>query len=215
MVNKARKLIRGFTLIELLVAMALVAILSTIVVASFRNGNRSKSVALGIDLTTSALRTAQGASLTGGKIAAFSCTIDGLPSNQASEYRIRFSSGSSTYLLLAYDKCSNPPVTLETYQLAQNVLISSTGLKVTSQSGTTSTAIMSLELRFSPPFGKITASLDGEAFVPFRNSNIQIQSEDGSVIRNLTLDGISGTINSNLVSIGPAFISLVSLKKWK
>jgi prepilin-type N-terminal cleavage/methylation domain-containing protein len=50
---------KAFTLVELIVAIAIIVTLSSIVVANFQNGNKSRAVQAASDTVASAVRTAQ------------------------------------------------------------------------------------------------------------------------------------------------------------
>jgi prepilin-type N-terminal cleavage/methylation domain-containing protein len=188
MKQKIRKIVNGFTLIELLVAMAVMATLAVIVLASFRQGEKSRGVNLAADTVTQAIRVAQNDSKTGLQVPSFNCT-DKLPS----QYDLVFNPGSTVITLFATDKCSNAPVALETYTMPNNFSLSSTGFSVDSRNVSSS-----LDIKFIPPFATSTASVDGGAFAAFNASNFKVQSTDGSVVQQVALDGISGRVDKQV-----------------
>jgi prepilin-type N-terminal cleavage/methylation domain-containing protein len=180
---------KGFTLLELLVALSITAILTTVVLANFNQGNKSRSVLLATDVVLSALRTAQNDSLNPQNLSSGTC-----PDKVPASYDVLFDNTSSakTYYLLAYDKCGSQQI-LKQYILSKLVQIRPTnGLAVDGTSLGASGGI--LEIRFTPPFGRLTVSSNGSAYRDFNSADIFVQSTDGATNKTVTVSGISGRI---------------------
>jgi prepilin-type N-terminal cleavage/methylation domain-containing protein len=184
--TRLRKLVKGFTLIELLVAMAVIAILSVILIASFRTGEKSRGVALAADTVSQALHIVLNDSQAGVAVPAFNCTT-----KNPSEYHLKFTAGSPEVTLYAYDSCHNPPVALETYTLPNNFNLSS-AFSVDSV-----TANSTLEFKVLPPFAKTSVSIDGGTYAQFGSAKMTVVSRDGSVTKDVTLNGITGQVNAS------------------
>jgi prepilin-type N-terminal cleavage/methylation domain-containing protein len=194
--KKVRKLIKGFTLIELVVGVVIVAILSTVITAGFHQANKSKSLVLGVDIITSAIRTAQAKSLSGYVIPGSTCS----QGNQASEYHLKFFPISTqtsivSINLYAKDKCGNDYL-LETYRLPNNLIIS----RYMGSVDSTPLYFYNLDIKFDPPFGKTSYSkYEGDPFVGFQTLTLAVSPDEfGNGSKHLSLDGITGKIDTDI-----------------
>jgi prepilin-type N-terminal cleavage/methylation domain-containing protein len=168
---------KGFTLIELIVVLFMMAMLSTIMLANFRAGQRQRSVQLAADTLVNAFRTAQSYTLSGKKIG-----------NCAPKYYYVTLTYSTAYTLFALDSCGGTD-TIQTYNLPVNVKFRSGQIKVEGAS-----ASANAKIYFTPPFAKITASRDGGAAAAIAQATFILESSDGSVSKTVTVDGVSGKV---------------------
>lgn len=179
----------GFTLIELLIAIAIMGILAAITLAGFHEGNKERAVVLGSDTIVTAIRTAQNYSLNPQPIEASTCATDKLPV----EYRLVFSSSTNTILLRATDKCAVQSAVV-TFTLPANVRVASgNNLKIDAAGVGAGGGI--LRLKFTPPFAKLSGSLNGGIYNAFVQSTIKVESNDGAFSRQINVDGITGRVN--------------------
>lgn len=169
----------AFTLIELLVAMAITAIITTVVIANFHNANKSRAVQFAADTVVNVLREAQNDTLTGLQIVNSSCNQGNAPV----AFFANFSAGTSDYTITGLDKCGSL-TTLKSGQLPTKTRISSTGLVVDG------TVQPSLSIKFTPPFGALEASGIGG----FTSIIISVESSDSTSYSNVTISGVSGKI---------------------
>jgi len=189
----------GFTLIEMTVTIAIMAILATIVLANFKQGNQNRAVALGADTVNSSFRTAQTLSLNPKVLNNSSCAS---PDNIPTEYHIKMDSNNSTsFNLFTYAKCNtNTPIVVQTFQLPQKVRIKQDGLSMITSTGTTlgvGSGGGTLEITFTPPFGKLKASVNGGTMQTFSQASITLESAtSGTISRRIILDGITGRVDS-------------------
>jgi prepilin-type N-terminal cleavage/methylation domain-containing protein len=183
---------RGFTLLELILAIAIVSVLTVMTIAGFSQGNKTRSVVLGTDTVISSIRTAQAASLSPQQVSTINCSSGNIPK----EYHLKFDANSSDYNFIAKDKCDNL-VTLQTFKLPSSVQIQSSGLQVDGVS--VGSGGGNIDIKFVPPFGSMSVSLNGGSYQPFGQTTVTLQSVDGSVARNVVLDGISGRVDTNSI----------------
>src|SRR5438105_3633871 len=144
----------GFTLIELIVVISIMAILTLITVANFRQGEKQKRVGLASDTVISSLRDAQTYALAGKNTnnSNPACTIP-------QYYRVDFYySIDSTIYVYARNACSSTD-SIEVNQLPQSTRIKAGGLSVNG----TPIASTTLFLSFSIPYGNLTISTDNAA----------------------------------------------------
>ena len=100
--------------------------------------------------------------------------------------------------MIGIDKCSNPTVIQKTDLPTNTMLGVGNSFSVTDLSGTISSG-NNLDIKFLPPFGQLTASLNGGSFQPFAQAVVTVQSNDASVVRNIFIDGVSGRVDTNAV----------------
>jgi prepilin-type N-terminal cleavage/methylation domain-containing protein len=181
----------GFSLIELLVTMAIIATLSVIVIAGFRAGQNQRSVSLGVDFLTTALRDTQEAALSGKRI----CPNGSAPIN----FRLDVSANSTSVSL--YGECG-PDVLITSYSFPQNTKIAAVNSIIISNAAYPSgSSVTSVKLRMQTPFAVATASIPADtAFKPFKNLQIFISTSDGSYSKSVTVDGLSGRVGINQVN---------------
>src|SRR6185436_6079567 len=89
----------------------IMAALSVIVIAAFNQGTKSRAIALGADVLSNSIRTAQTQSLNPQTIpiAVSPCSP---PDNVPSEFHVKFDTSSPfSYPFFSYAKCENPPTT--------------------------------------------------------------------------------------------------------
>ncbi|HEX5429495.1 MAG TPA: prepilin-type N-terminal cleavage/methylation domain-containing protein [Patescibacteria group bacterium] len=185
------KILSGFTLIELLVAMAIIALLATVVLSNFNQGNRSRATALAADVVSNSFRTAQNDALNPQSFPGFSCSSGKVPA----EYHLYFDSNTPTYYTLnAVDKCGDAPVLLQRFTLANNVVIKKNNGLAVDSTGVGSDG-GTIELKFLPPFSQVTASFNGGDYEEFNSAEVILESSDGSSSRTITFDGVSGRVD--------------------
>ncbi|OGE87570.1 MAG: hypothetical protein A3J07_05020 [Candidatus Doudnabacteria bacterium RIFCSPLOWO2_02_FULL_49_13] len=176
----------GFTIIELLVVMFIVAMIATISIANFRKGQKQKELAQAADTVISGIRNAQNFTLTSKQIAASACG-----QGKAAQSYIVIFTASQTIELYGIDKCGVSNF-LERYGYTPNIRVQANGYKIDG----ISTA--SLQLKFIPPFGAVTASTSSSVgsgpFSNFTRSTISIEILDGSAAKTVTVDGVAGRI---------------------
>jgi prepilin-type N-terminal cleavage/methylation domain-containing protein len=173
---------KGFTLIELTVSIFILVILSTVVVANYRQGEKRRRAALVSDGIVNAVRLAQNYALSGKQIQATSC-----PNKSAQSYQISFDN-SNSYVLYAEDNCSNPLFEVQRFTLLPQIQIRPSELKINGAQVTT------LSLKFTLPYGQVTASGNGGAFASFTSANVGVETTDSSHFKVMTVDGVSGRI---------------------
>ena len=184
----------GFTVIELLVAISIMAILSTVSIANFRRGEQSRGVGVAFDTINNAVRNAQNFALTSRVIANSSCKILGVDDHAPKSYLVVFPV-NQTITLYGIDKCSTSN-SIESYTLPKNIRIQANGYKLNTGSGLT--PVSTLQIMFTPPFGKIFASSDSSVnegtFNSFVSATITAETSDGTLPKTVTVDGLSGRI---------------------
>jgi prepilin-type N-terminal cleavage/methylation domain-containing protein len=183
----------GFTLIELIVAIAIMGILSAVVISNFQRGNESQRLQLAADTVINAIRTAQEQSLNPKAVSSISCARGNIPA----EYHIKFDStanNSSAFTLLGTDKCGVSGVLLQNFKLPTKVHLKLVnGLNRDGSFVGGSGGI--LDISFLPPFGKTTASVNGDGFISFTQSKVIIESNTSSLSKTVILDGLSGRVD--------------------
>ena len=176
----------GFTLVELIIVIFIMALLSTLSIANFHNGQRQRAVAIAADTVSNALLNAQNFTLAGKKTnnANASCRA------VAAYYVNFFTASPTTFSLYALNNCLTND-TIETYTLPANTRIKTNGLKLGG-----STAQTQLGVIFVPPFATLKALFDspGPPYNTFSTAQIIVESNDGSVSRTVIVDGLSGRI---------------------
>jgi prepilin-type N-terminal cleavage/methylation domain-containing protein len=188
--------ITGFTLIEMLVVTAIMVILTSIVLVNYGKGNRYKSVTLGADIVASSVRSAQNYSLNPQLLTNADCSPDNVPT----EFHVKFNTVTpTTYTLFAYAKCdaTPTPILIQKFDLPKNVRMKQeNGLVLcfpicagTGAGGGT------LEIKYIPPFAKVTASLNGGPYQAFNTATIILETTDGIVTKNININGISGRVD--------------------
>lgn len=181
----------GFTLIEVIVVMAMIALISTITIASFRTGEKNKRLKFSADIITNAIRNGQNFSLSSRQIANSNCVVAGRPAKEAVSYIIFFNTIQSP-TLYGIDKCSTANV-IETYPLnPQTRIRSPNGLSVNS------IPVTDLQFKFTLPFASLTysnsSSVNQGTFNTFTSAAIIVEHLDATAARTVSVDGISGRI---------------------
>jgi prepilin-type N-terminal cleavage/methylation domain-containing protein len=187
-----RKFNKAFTLVELIVAIAIIVTLSSIVVANFQNGNKSRAVQAASDTVISSIRTAQENSLSPKVVSTINCNLGKVPA----DYRLKFNSAQPTTITFwAQDKCNNPELYLQTFTLPTSVEIKrGNSLEFVNSSGT-SNFIQDFEIKFTPPFGNLTISSGGGAYQKFSRAVITVTTLDSQFTKKIIVDGISGKVD--------------------
>jgi prepilin-type N-terminal cleavage/methylation domain-containing protein len=169
----------GFTLIELLVAMAIMAILTTLVLARYREADKRRRVQLAGDMLVSALSDTQNSALTGKK--ATGCT------------------GGNPYVARLIPNATTVNVgcltnTYQTYNLPAQTIISTVTMDGISYPN-------GIFVYFYPPFAtvKVCTSVSGvnctATETNFTTVNVTAQSSNNpSITRTTLVDGVSGRI---------------------
>jgi prepilin-type N-terminal cleavage/methylation domain-containing protein len=173
----------GFTLFELIVVIFITALIATLGLANYRQGEKSRRMAIAADGAIKVLSLAQTYSLAGKQISQSPCS-----DKSPKYYEVRFDY-SIQYSLYGGDNCNNA-VLIERFSLPTNTRIKANGLFINNIS-----AVTSFRIRFTPPFGKITGELDGNGSVSFTSAAIKLESTDGILNRTVTVDGLSARIS--------------------
>lgn len=174
---------RGFTLIEMLVVVFIMALLSSISIANFRNGERHKRVAIAVDTVTNAIRSAQNYTLSGKEISD--------PSNPTCRRPIAyFTRITDAGVITLYGVTSCATVAIETYPLPVATQIQANGLKINGATGGNSY----LDIRFTAPFALVTAGGNVTSQASFTEATITLESTQASITDMVLVDGVSGRI---------------------
>jgi prepilin-type N-terminal cleavage/methylation domain-containing protein len=190
---------RGFSMIELIIVIFIMGILSTALVMNFRAGDRQRRVNLMRDVIISSLRTAQNSALSGKQIPPGATFVRGnsrcLNDNAALSYWVEFTT-SNNIDLMAEDRCGAIMRVQRFDGVPQTRFLTSNPFSLTTSGTTSSTTIA---IRFTPPFGVITATTTSTplpgAFNAFVSSNLSVEYQDGQRTRTIVVDGISGRID--------------------
>lgn len=176
---------KGFTLIELIITIAILTILATVSVSNFREGERSRRVALASDAAINAVRNAQNMTLTAKQIASSTCANKGPKSYIANiEY-------SAQIVIYGEDNCGNF-YAVETFKLPVNAAVKANSLTVNGS------PVGELQIKFSTPFAGMSISTDPNLgtgpFNSFISAEIGIELTDASRFKTVLIDGVSGKI---------------------
>jgi prepilin-type N-terminal cleavage/methylation domain-containing protein len=172
----------GFTLIEMLVVVAVTAILAMVSVANFRAAEKRKRVALGVDSIIAAISLAQTYSQSG------KATTNSDPSCRVAQYYyVRFTYTNS-YTVHALNNCGGTDL-IDTFTLPPLVRVQTAGLVMDSIAG-----VSSMQVAFYPPFAQVRGGLNVAANSTFNTAVVTLQSDDGSVIKAATIDGVVGRV---------------------
>ncbi|MGE5298203.1 MAG: Tfp pilus assembly protein FimT/FimU [Acidobacteriaceae bacterium] len=181
---KLRKGQFGFTIVEMLVVIFIMGILSTVVIANFKQGVKQKEILLTSDGVVQLIRLAQSYSLGGKQV-----------SNRPTSY-FQFKTSRNTKVAYVEAKLSGiaTPVTVETYNFPKAVKIRNEiyGISVSCSTSCT-TNPTTVYIKFVPPFGRMEVSSDGSTWSSFNYVDIQIQHDTGFV-KTIHIDGLSGKI---------------------
>lgn len=172
----------GFTLIELLVVLFITTMIAGISVANFRAAEKQKRAVIAVDTVIGAIRNAQNYTLTGKNTnnASAACRVP-------LYYQITFAyTGAIT--LYGHNICGTDDL-IETYSLPVNTRIKPAGMVLGG-----STAVTSLSIVFTAPFGEMTAGKDGGANSTFATATITVETTDSTATKTATIDGVAGRI---------------------
>jgi prepilin-type N-terminal cleavage/methylation domain-containing protein len=188
----------GFTLIELVIVMAMTALIATVMLANFRNGDKSKRVGLAADGIVNVARLAQNYAISGKQIAGNLTAASGTrcPTDYtAAYYEVDLDQSSGNVNLYAVDKCG-AVFQIDSYPMASGAHIKNNSISRTLCTPTCSTSTFStMAVRFTPPFGKSTAGvIAGPIFLEFSSIDLVVESTDGARSKSVKIDGISGRI---------------------
>jgi type II secretory pathway pseudopilin PulG len=184
----------GFTLLELTISIFIMVLVSTISIANFRRGERSRATAAAFDTVVNAVRNAQNFTLTSRVIANSTCVIGGAADHAPQSYLMVFSS-TFTLSLYGVDKCSRTNL-IESYPLPPNTKIMTNGYKLNTGAGLN--PVTELQIKYTPPFAKNSVStsttLNGGAFTSYSQATITVGYKDASISKIVTVDGLSGRV---------------------
>ena len=172
----------GFTLIELIVVIFILGIISSIIIANFRNGEKSKRVTIGADTIVDALRTAQEDALTGKN------TSNSNANCKIPLYYFIDFSYSNSFTLSAYNNC-DVVEQIQTYTLPTNTTIKSGSIKLNGLA-----LPGHLKILFTLPFATSVANSVLGSF-KFTSVSLVVQATDGSFTKTVTIDGISNRVS--------------------
>ena len=143
-------------MMELIVIIFMIGLISTVMLANFKKGDRQKKILLAADGLTNITRLAQNYTVAGKQIQRTSGACSG--NNTISFYQIDMSSSSSAINLYAIDTCGTS-ILVDAYSIPSNTRIRPNGIayEVCSASCAT-TNVSALNIRFAPPFGRMTGS---------------------------------------------------------
>lgn len=191
----------GFTLIELTIVIAMTGLISTVMIASFRSGEKLKRVQLAADGLASLSRLGQEYTLSG-KIIPFNAQrlpdpaacagTDRSPRN----YSFNVNTGSTTAYLYATDRCQ-AKFQIDSFTLPQGTRIKQIGVVYCTNTCTNTSSPTSVAVYMIPPFGVLEWNDPTNPVNPharFSQVDIVIESLDGTRTRTVRIDGISGRI---------------------
>jgi|GEM_PF-2231860 len=193
----------GFTLIELIVVIFMIGMVAGALILNFRSGDKQKRVNLSRDTIITAMRTAQNYALAGRQIPPASqapfvrgnprCTTN---NNAAVSYWVEFPQNSNSFQLMAQDTCG-AVMSIQTYNLIQKTQFAANN-PFTLNTGAGAGNNTALAIRFTPPFGVMTATTAttpvGASFSAFVAGTAAVTFNDGTRNVTVTFDGISGKI---------------------
>lgn len=192
---------KGFTLIELLVAVVIITLLTTVSLASYRNGEKQRRIAIATDGIVSMVSATQNSILSGKQIPSGLTAVSGTPcvnDRTIAKSSIVFTELSVPYLLVKLtDKCGGVFET-ERYNFPTKIRIKNDGIiPVGCGPATCSVNPASIELNILPPFAKMDfKETGGGVFHSFISVDIVIESEDGSSSETVRIDGVSGRVSN-------------------
>ncbi len=190
-----KKTQKGFTLLELIITIFMLAMISTLLLANFRKGERVKRVAITVDGIVNLLRLAQNYALAGKQIDTLPCSGE----TGATEFRVVVdrTTNPPAASILGYNKCFSP-VTLDTFKFPAGVNLKTNGVQYTvCNPSCVSTNYDAVLVRFKPPFAKMDASVNnGRLFSSFSKTEITLEVTDGTISKDFTIDGVSGRIGN-------------------
>lgn len=174
--NKSQQ--QGFTIVELLVVSALILVITGLVIANIKEGEKIRNVKLTADSIESALRQVQNKTLSG------QTHPSGSP---ARAFGFQVTGSQNYYETFVEQAGPTNKVILEKVDFLSNIAI--TNLIVGGA------AASSLEVRFFPPFGGIRIS--GGAFSEQTDisANFNLIYSGTTRSRTITIDGLSGKIS--------------------
>ena len=158
---------RGFTLIELLVSISIIGVLTGMMLANFRGGQKSAEIRLASDLLVSQIRAVQTSSYSGrlvsvcsggsndlavceaGKVPPVTCPSGTCQKRVPSGYGLHFSAGSATSYTLFYDTDDDKRYDAGE-QLADVPFVSTGTVHLTDSS-----VGLPLDLVYKPPYGQL------------------------------------------------------------
>ncbi len=177
----------GFTLIEVIVVVFIVAIISAVSIANFRQGDRQKQVVIAFDTISNALRVAQNYTLSGR-----STNNPSAACRTPQYYAVNFTYATTLTITALNNNnagCGLTPDVIETFRLPPNTRIRASGMLLNGIVANTNMVI-----QFRPPFATVQASKDSGTYANFTTARITVESTDGSVSKVLTIDGVSGKV---------------------
>jgi DNA-binding beta-propeller fold protein YncE/Tfp pilus assembly protein PilE len=194
--KKATRPKSAFTLIELIIIIFIVGAISSITISNYRNGEKSRRVAIATDTVINVARTSQNYTLTGRDT-----TNADSDCRSPKYYFMEFSYTSTDVSLYAHNNCGSDDL-IQTISLPANTRIKANGLGVN-----TYTADTSLKVAFFPPFGKSEVWVnDNPTSTTFSSVRITLESTDGTYNNTVEINGISGRIGIYSPTPPPPFL---------
>jgi len=182
--NKKQKK-SAFTMIELIVVIAITIVILTISLANYRQGEKSRRVALAMDGLVGVLKTAQNYSLAG------KLTNNPDPLCRTPQKYFVSIPYMGKYSLKAINKCGDTE-TIETYEFPAQTNVKFYGMFLNNSSISFGN---SLEIGFNVPFGQVEGRISGGNFESFIDAHIGIEFQDASVSKTVIIDGVSGRVD--------------------
>lgn len=170
----------GFSLIELIVVISITTMVGSLMLANFKQGQKTQAVRASADAVVSSLREMQNKTLAGEK------HPSGQPA-RAFGWQVVTGNTGQFNTFSEENGPSNKQI-LETIKLEKNVQISNIVIGSTNATG--------LEVRFFPPFGAI--AMTGASYTEAEDLVVRfdITYPSTSISRRITVDGITGRIES-------------------
>jgi len=197
--NRKNKSSERFSLIEFAIVSLIMGMLTTVMLANFRTGEKSKRVQLAADALVNTSRLAQSYSLSGKQIPNTAIVQSGTRcangDTTAAFYRIMFTAPGSNIDIIAEDKCA-ATFLIERYTLPPFTRVATNGITLVTCNPAcpTSSTPGTLRIQFSPPFARMTAS-SGGAYQTFTYATFRLESNDGARTKTVRIDGVSGRID--------------------
>ncbi len=183
----------GFTLLELTITIAILGLLSTLMLANFRQGEKIKRVAISVDGAVNLARLGQNYTLAGKQVQ----NNGGCASNAVADFRYYITTTSTTIDLYADSQSCGSPILMDSYTLPARVQHKTSGIAYTvCNPGCNTSNVNTLHIKFLPPFGKMMASTNGTTYTNFSTADITFQSDDGTKQKGFRIDGVSGRIGN-------------------
>ncbi len=193
---------KGFTLVELLVSISIIGVITGMMMANFRGGQKSSELRLASDLLVNQIRSVQTSAFSGRLVSVcsgggndlkvcepknppISCTSGTCQKRVPTGYGIRFTTSPATAFLLFYDTDGDWRYDVGE-ELATQPYVSSNFVRLTAANAGTP-----LDLVYAPPYGQVyvNGSASGTPIV-----SLTLGHQFGTMTRHVNIFTLSGKI---------------------